>query len=130
MDNNVIAVDIFPGISESALRHMLGTPGVKGIVLRTYGTGNAPTATWFTEAIREAVQRGIVIVNVTQCANGSVRPGRYAAGDILSSTGVVNGADITFEAAMAKLMFLFGLGLAPEAVRRRMGHTIAGEMSV
>ena len=75
MDNNVIAVDIFPGISESALRHMLGTPGVKGIVLRTYGTGNAPTATWFTEAIREAVQRGIVIVNVTQCANGSVRPG-------------------------------------------------------
>ena len=130
MDNNVIAVDIFPGISERALRHMLGTPGVKGIVLRTYGTGNAPTATWFTEAIREAVQRGIVIVNVTQCANGSVRPGRYAAGDILSSTGVVNGADITFEAAMAKLMFLFGLGLAPEAVRRRMGHTIAGEMSV
>ncbi|MDE6486000.1 MAG: asparaginase [Muribaculaceae bacterium] len=130
LDTNVIAIDIFPGLTESSLRHMLHTPDVKGIVLRTYGTGNAPTAQWFTDAITDAVKRGIVIVNVTQCANGGVHPGRYLAGDILSSTGVVSGADITFEAALAKMMFLFGLGLDADAVRRRMAHTIAGEMSV
>ena len=130
LDTNVIAIDIFPGLTESSLRHMLATPGVKGIVLRTYGTGNAPTAPWFTDAITDAVKRGIVVVNVTQCADGGVHPGRYVAGDILSSTGVVSGADITFEAALAKMMFLFGLGLGAEAVSRRMAHTIAGEMSV
>ena len=130
LDTNVIAIDVFPGITETALRHMLATPGIKGIVLRTYGTGNAPTAAWFTEAIAEAVRRGIVIANVTQCADGGVHPGRYLAGDILSNTGVISGADITFEAALTKMMFLFGLGLSPEAVRRRMVHTIAGEMSV
>ena len=130
MDTDVIGIDVFPGLTETSLRHMLSTPGVKGIVLRTYGTGNAPTAQWFTDAITDAVARGVVVVNVTQCADGGVHPRRYVAGDILSSTGVVSGADITFEAAIAKLMFLFGLGLSPEKVRSRMGHTIAGEMSV
>ena len=130
MDTSVIGIDLFPGITESSLRHMLATPHIKGIVLRTYGTGNAPTAQWFTDAITEAVERGIVIVNVTQCADGGVHPKRYLAGDILNNTGIVSGADLTFEAAIAKLMFLFGLGLDPDAVRRRMGHTIAGEMSV
>jgi len=130
LDTNVIAIDVFPGLTETTLRHMLATPGIKGIVLRTYGTGNAPTAQWFTDAISRAVQQGIVIVNVTQCADGGVHQGRYLAGDILSSTGVVSGADITFEAALTKMMFLFGLGLGADEVRHRMTHTIAGEMSV
>lgn len=130
MDTNVIGIDVFPGLTERSLRHMLDTPDIKGIVLRTYGTGNAPTASWFTDAIADAIRRRVVIVNVTQCADGGVHPRRYVAGDILSNTGVVNGADITFEAALAKLMFLFGLGLEPDTVRKRMSHTIAGEMSV
>lgn len=130
LDPAVIGIDLFPGLSETSLRHMLSTPGIKGIVLRTYGTGNAPTAQWFTDAIADAVRRGIVIVNVTQCTDGGVHPGRYMAGDILFSTGTVSGGDITFEAAVTKLMFLFGLGLEPDEVARRMTHTIAGEMSV
>ncbi len=129
LDPAVIGIDLFPGLTETSLRHMLATPGIKGIVLRTYGTGNAPTAQWFTDAITDAVRRGIVIVNVTQCADGGVHPGRYLAGDILCSTGTVSGADITFEAAVTKMMFLFGLGLSPEEVRQRMTHSIAGEMT-
>ena len=63
LDTNVMFLDLNPGISEEILRHQLGTPGIKGIVLKTFGAGNAPTAQWFTDAIREAVDRGIVILN-------------------------------------------------------------------
>lgn len=130
LDTAVMAIDLFPGLDERTLCHMLSTPGIKGIVLRTYGAGNGPTARWFVDAIREAVDRGVVIVNVTQCVNGSVHANRYVAGDILSTTGVVSGYDITFEAAITKLMFLFGLGLSSSEVKEMFERPLAGEMTV
>lgn len=130
LDTSVMGIDLFPGLNETVLRHMLSTPNIKGIVLRTYGTGNGPTASWFTDAIRETVERGVVVLNVTQCVNGGVRSNRYLAGDLLAATGVVSGYDITFEAAITKMMFLFGLDLTPSEVRKCLEQPIAGEMTV
>ena len=129
-DTSVMSIDLFPGLNEQVLRHQLATPGIKGIVLRTYGAGNGPTQSWFIDAIREAVERGVVILNVTQCVNGAVHTNRYIGGDYLAAAGVVPGYDITFEAAMTKMMFLFGLGIDAAEVRRRLVMPIAGELTV
>lgn len=130
LDTSVMCVDVFPGLTETTLRHQLNTPGIKGIVLRTYGAGNAPTAPWFINAIRDACRRGIIVLNVTQCLNGSVHPTRYVAGDILSATGVISGHDITFEAAITKMMHLFALGVGHDEVARRLTMPLAGEMTL
>lgn len=130
LDTNVIPVDLFPGLSPEILRHQLFTPGVKGIVLRTYGAGNAPTAPWFIEAVRECIESGRVILNVTQCVNGGVHPKRYVAGNLLAETGVVSGEDLTFEAAITKMMFLFGQGYDAKEVSQRLTRSIAGEMTL
>ena len=116
--------------SPEVLRHQLFTPGVKGIVLRTYGAGNAPTAPWFIEAVRECIESGRVILNVTQCVNGGVHPKRYVAGNLLAETGVVSGEDLTFEAAITKMMFLFGQGYDAKEVSQRLTRSIAGEMTL
>mgnify|MGYP005895234253 CR=1 FL=1 len=130
MDSKVVAIDLFPGLDKDIFRHMLAAPGVKGIVLRTFGTGNGPTEAWFLDAIRQTVERGVVIVNVTQCLNGGVDPRRYLTGDMLINAGVTAGYDITFEAAIAKMMHLFGRGLSADEVRRKFVEPIAGEISV
>ena len=130
LDNSVMCIDLFPGLSERTLRHQLNTPGIKGIVLRTYGAGNGPTAPWFIDALREACERGLVIVNVTQCVIGSVHSNRYVAGDLLAGTGVVSGNDITFEAAITKMMHLFGRGLSRQEVMENLQIPLVGEMTV
>ena len=73
-------IDLFPGIEEKVVRHMLATPDIKGIVLKTFGAGNGPNSQWFIDAIKETVDRGIVVLNITQCYNGSVEPYRYVTG--------------------------------------------------
>ncbi len=128
LDTNVMYMDLFPGISESVVRHQLRTPGLKGVVMKTFGAGNGPTSEWFLDAVKEAVGKGMVIVNVSQCENGSVNPMMYEAGCGLYQAGVISGHDLTSEAAITKLMFLFGQGLDPEEVKTRMEKPIAGEM--
>ncbi len=119
LDTSVMSIDLFPGLNKHVLRHQLSTPGIKGVVLRTYGAGNGPTKSWFIDAVRDAISRGIIILNVTQCVNGAVHSNRYMGGDYLSTAGVVSGHDLTFEAAITKMMFLFGLGLGHDEVVRR-----------
>lgn len=130
MDTNAMFLDLNPGISEEILRHQLATPGIKGIVLKTFGAGNAPTYLWFLDAIRDAVDRGIVIVNVTQCVNGGVHTKRYLSGDRLAAAGVISGHDMTSEAAITKLMYLFGLGLPPAEVRKYLECSLCGEVTL
>lgn len=130
LDSNVAIITIYPGMSESQLRHALSAPDLKGVVLRTYGAGNCPQAPWFIGAVREAIERGIVVFNVTQCTSGPVRAGRYVSGDILASIGTVSGHDITLEAAVTKMMTLLGQGLDADEVRRQLGRPLAGEMTI
>ena len=130
MDCNVIYLDLFPGISESTVRHILSTPGLKGVVLKTFGAGNGPTGEWFQSLLRQAIEKDIVVVNVTQCMTGSVMPHRYHTGMAMSESGVVPGHDITSEAAITKLMYLFGLGLSSAEVKRAMEEPLRGELSL
>ena len=130
MDRNVMFIDLFPGITESTLRYLLNAPDVKGIVLKTYGAGNAPTDKWFVDLMRDAVKRGVVIVNVSQCVNGGVHSERYMTGNTLQSTGVVSGYDITSEAAITKLMYLFGMGLRSEQVKKYLNCSLCGEITI
>lgn len=129
LDDSVIVLDLFPGLRQEALHHALTSPGTKGVVIRSFGAGNAPTAPWFVNELSEAIKRGIVVINVTQCLGGMVMPGLYATSTAMAASGVVSGADITTEAAITKMMFLFGQGLSPEEVRRKLATPICGEMS-
>jgi L-asparaginase len=130
MERNMVILKLFPGISREVVRAHLTVPGLKGVVLETYGTGNTPINPWFMEMIRDALARDIVVVNVTQCLYGSVAMHRYENGQRLEKIGVISGCDITTEAALAKLMMLFGKGHLPGEVKELMHRSLRGELTV
>ncbi|MDE7153170.1 MAG: asparaginase [Muribaculaceae bacterium] len=129
LDPSVVIIDLFPGITQSTLHHLLNTPGAKGIILKTYGAGNAPTNDWFYQEMSDAIKRGLVVLNITQCANGGVN-NRYYAGDRLARAGVISGYDMTGEAAVTKMMHLFGMGLSNKDVSKYLCCSLIGEITV
>ncbi|MGV3526426.1 MAG: asparaginase [Candidatus Sericytochromatia bacterium] len=124
------ALRLFPGISASVLENLLQPP-LQGLVLETYGMGNGPAQDpAFLRVLRQASERGIVIVDCTQCVKGRVELSGYATGRALADVGVVSGLDLTTEAALAKLYFLLSAGHSPEEVRSRMGQNLCGELTL
>ena len=131
MDSHVALVKIYPGISVEFMRNVFNTPGLRAVVIETFGVGNAPTSPEFTQILHDAVNRGIVIVNVTQCkGGGGVEMGRYATGKNLADIGITSGRDMTTEAAVTKLMFLLGQYDNPDDVRREVAVSMRGEMTM
>ena len=126
----VSALRLFPGISSDLVRNILRPP-LKGLVLEAYGVGNGPDSDrGFIEALEEATHRGVVIVDCTQCLEGTVDIHEYAAGSALARAGVVSGYDMTAEAALAKLFYLFSQGLSPERVKRQIQRDLRGEVTI
>ena len=127
-DTNVAVLKLFPGIQQPVVRALLRTRGLKGVVLETFGAGNAPSDKWLYRELKAAVDRGIIIVNKTQCNTGSVEMGLYAVSLNLMKAGVLSGHDITTEALLTKMMLL--LGEQPENARELLGRDLCGEMTV
>jgi L-asparaginase len=128
-DTNVIVLTLFPGIQENLIRNVLHTPGLRAVVLKTYGSGNAPQKPWFVEALKDATQRGIIIINISQCTTGSVEMERYETGLHLLDAGVISGYDSTVESVLTKLMFLLGHDKSPAEIRYDMNQPVAGEFT-
>ena len=129
-DNNIAVLTIFPGLREEVMRATLEVPGLRAMVLKTYGSGNAPQADWFYRQLKAATDRGIVIVNISQCHTGSVEMGRYETSLNLQKAGVLSGHDMTLEAAVTKLMHLLGNFSDREEVVRQLQQPLCGEMTV
>lgn len=125
----VASLRLFPGL-QPAVVHNLLQPPLQGLVLEAYGLGNGPVQdAAFMEVLRQAIERGVVIVDCTQCLKGGVDLAGYATGSALAGIGVLSGQDMTGEAALAKLMFLLGQDMPLAEVKRLMQVNLSGEMS-
>ncbi|MFI1771104.1 asparaginase [Thalassobellus citreus] len=129
LDNNIALIKLFPGISESIIRGIISTSKLKAVIIETFGSGNCTTEKWFIDILKEAISKGIYIVNITQCSGGSVMMGHYETSNQLKEIGVISGKDITTEAAIAKLMFMLGQNISSEKFKGMFEKSIRGEMS-
>lgn len=128
LDNRVGLLKIFPGMTPAWVETALKTPGLQGLVLETFGAGNAPESQWLIDSLQQYLDAGLKIVNVTQCSGGAVNMGQYETSRALKKIGLISGGDMTTEAALAKMMVLLGSGLNDTEFRNRFEMSLAGEL--
>ncbi len=128
-DNNVAILKLFPGINRKLVQAVTRTEGLRGLIIETFGSGNAPTYQWFLDDLRSFIDKGGIILNVTQCHGGSVEMGLYETSRQMLAAGVVSGKDITSEASITKLMHLLGRYQPKEKVVEALNRSLAGEIS-
>ncbi|WP_291911443.1 asparaginase [Chitinophaga sp. CB10] len=130
LETNITVLKLFPGITRKAVEATLNIPGLKGVILETFGSGNTTTQSWFTDCLKRVADNGALILDITQCDGGSVELGKYETSQHLKDLGVVSGHDLTFEAAVTKLMFVLGQGLTLEESKAMMETPLRGELTL
>ena len=129
LDPSVLIIKVIPGMKQEILYTLVSISGIRAIILETYGSGNAPSGQWFTDCIKKAVDRGVIVLNITQCQAGRVDMDAYSTGKSLKKIGVTGGSDCTTEAAVAKLFFLLGQYSDNETVVNFLKKNIRGELT-
>jgi len=127
-ETNIAILKLFPGISKNVVTAVVNAVGLKALIVETYGSGNAPTLPWLIDELSNAIEKGIIVVNVSQCPGGRVVQGRYETSKKLQQIGVISGADMTTEAAVTKLMILIGEYGSSNA-KTMIGLSLAGELT-
>ena len=130
LDTRVAVLRIFPGITPQVMDAILGMDDIRGVVLETFGSGNAPTAEWFVERIKKAVRKGLLVLNVTQCQAGKVDMDAYATGIALKNEGVISGYDSTIEAALTKMFYVLGQTDDLSKAKELLNSNLRGEISI
>lgn len=128
LDTRVAILKVHPGITEHVARHMLCDPGIRAVILETYGSGNSISKKWFTDIVKEACDSGKIVLNITQCLSGEVDMERYATGKELEIAGVISGREMTTEAALAKLFVLMGRTDDNNLVKQQLPQNLRGEL--
>lgn len=129
-DPNIAVLTLYPGITKQAVKAITHIPSLRGLILETYGAGNAPTHQWLLDALQESIRDGVVILNVSQCSGGTVDQGRYETSRNLEAIGVVSGFDLTLEAAVAKLMMVLGEEKNMAQIRQKLIKSLSGEVTL
>lgn len=129
LDNDLVVLKLYPGISQKIITSILNTKGIKAVILETFGAGNCTTQEWFTNELKKIIDKGIIVLNITQCREGQVIQGMYETSSHLKKIGVIGGSDLTFEAAVTKIMFLLGQKITNTQIKKSLQTNLRGELT-